>query len=178
MKPDLNEINNWKSAFLVEQGKEVQSKRLARDLSILELSRMIGVHRNTITAIEQGKHDYSSLISTNLFSALGARAVYITRNAELLELAADSATFEQTRDIIKMRPANQIMIIGKQIRQYRHSQNLTLAEAAAHCGLHPNSLWNLEHGLVVPSMFTLHRLYYCMGVQKLTACYDSLQLLG
>lgn len=176
--PDLNDIQHWKKTFLIEQGKEVRTRRHERELSVLELSRLIGVHRNTITAIEQGKHDYSSIIGINLFSALGARAVYITRNADLLELAADSVSLEQTRDIIKMRPANQIMIIGKQIRQYRHSRGLTLKEAAAHCGLHPNSLWNLEHALVVPSMFTLHRIYYCMGVQKLTACYDSLQLIG
>ncbi|TCW61868.1 helix-turn-helix transcriptional regulator [Treponema sp. J25] len=61
MISNSKEIQRWKQSFLIEQGKEVHKKRLARGLSIQELSRMIGVHRNTITAIEQGKHDYSSM---------------------------------------------------------------------------------------------------------------------
>ncbi|MEJ5189259.1 MAG: helix-turn-helix transcriptional regulator [Breznakiellaceae bacterium] len=104
--------------------------------------------------------------------------MHITRNAELLEIGADSFSIEQVRDIIKMRPSNQIMIIGKQIRSFRKSRGFTLVETATRCGLHPNSLWNLERGLVIPTMFNLHRIYYSMGVKKLTACYDCLQLIG
>lgn len=178
MKPDADEIQNWEKTFLREQGKEVHAKRLARGLSIQELSRMIGVHRNTITAIEQGKHDYSSLISINLLCALGPRTVQITKNAELLELATESANIENMRDILKMNASKKILILGKQLRQFRRSRSLTLGEAASHCRLHPNSLWNLEQGLVIPSMFNLHRIYYCIGVQKLAACYDCLQLIG
>lgn len=102
--------------------------------------------------------------------------VCITQYVDVLELSENNLIIEQTKDILKMSPANQIFIMGQQIRTFRQNQGLCLRELGNRCGLHSNTIWNIEQGLVVPTMFTLHRICYCLGVKKLTARFNSITL--
>lgn len=136
----------------------------------------IGVHRNTLRAIEAGLHDYSAISGGKLFSCLGVKTVSITEKLDMLELWDYSIDIEQTRDILRMSDANQALICGEEMKKFRIAHGYTIKALASCCDLHPNTLWNIEQGLVLYSMFTLHRIYYCMGVSRVTATYNRLIL--
>lgn len=59
----LSDINEkWRKQYLKDQGNELRTKRLTRGFSLQDLARQLGIHRNTLSAIEGGRHDYLSFI--------------------------------------------------------------------------------------------------------------------
>ncbi|MFZ5368776.1 MAG: helix-turn-helix domain-containing protein [Spirochaetota bacterium] len=176
MRSASESIKVWQKQYLTAQGNEFRQKRINRGLSMQDVCTTIGVHRNTLRAIEAGLHDYSVMSGANLFSCLGVKTVIISENLDILELWDNPSGIEQSKDILRMSDASQILRCGKEIRQFRLSHGYTIKALASCCGLHPNTLWNIEQGLVLFSMFTLHRIYYCMGVSRVTATYNRLIL--
>jgi transcriptional regulator with XRE-family HTH domain len=58
-----------------------------------------------------------------------------------------------------------ISIMGQLTRERRVKREMSLADLADAAGVHRNTIWNFERGLVAPSASTIYLLYRSLGVQ-------------
>lgn len=154
-------------AYLAAMGRETQRARAQRGLSRGELARLACVHENTVGVLERGTHDLNSSTRCRILAALGTRSLVIEDGWDRIELGGEQESFQRS-DILTMQDASVVLIIGSKIRAARMAHGATLEEAAAAGGMHPNTLWNIESGLVSPQSHTLHRLYRALRVYRAT----------
>lgn len=153
--------------YLQASGAEFKRARLARKLTREGLSELSGVHLNTIGATERGEHDINSTTKCRLLAALGCKSIVMDENVDFIVLHENLAAFPRT-DIQAMPDACVVSIIGQALRDRRNSLGATLEQVAARSGIHTNTLWNIELGLVSPTGIHLHRIYRALGVAIVT----------
>jgi len=153
--------------YLQASGAEFKRARLARNLTREGLSELSGVHLNTIGAAERGEHDINSSTKCSLLAALGCKSIIMDENVDSIVLHESLAAFPRT-DIQAMPDACVVSIIGQVLRERRNSLGATLEQVACNAGLHANTLWNIELGLVSPHGVHLHRIYRALGVRIVT----------
>ena len=128
-----------------------------------DLSRL---HVNTIGHIERGSKDVNIITQTRLFAAFGCTAVKIVPGN--ISLDCDFNSMEQIRSQLLSIPNPQIIsLIGSAIRKIRSELGCSIKEIAKKANIHPNSLWNIENGLVICSFLTLYRIYSSLGVSRI-----------
>lgn len=165
-RPDTAERFDEK-AYLKATGEEFQRARLARGLSRESLAERSGVHVNTIGALERGEHDVNSTTKCWILAALGCRSLVMEDHVDRIILHEDPAAFPRS-DIQTMPDSNVVHIIGQAIRDRRESMSATLETVALRAGVHENTLWNIERGLVSATGIHLHRIYRALGVNLVT----------
>lgn len=65
---------------------------------------------------------------------------------------------------------------GAMIASMRKAEGLSQGELSGEAGIHLNTLWNLEKGLVAPSVSTMYRLYRALGILKVESSSGELRL--
>jgi len=88
-------------------------------------------------------------------------------NIDYIVLHDDLESFPRT-DIQAMPDSCVISIIGRVLRQRRNDLGAILEQIASSAGLHQNTLWNIELGLVSYTGIHLHRIYRALGVHVVT----------
>lgn len=153
--------------YLESCGAEFRRARLERGLTREALAELSGVHVNTIGAVERGDHDINGSTKCRLLAALGCKSVNMTDSYDEIVLHDDPGAFPRA-DIQEMPESLVVRIIGQAMRERRESLGLTLEDVAGRAGLHLNTLWNIERGLVSPMGIHIHRVYRALGVSVVT----------
>jgi len=156
-------------------GEELRRARLERGLSREELAECSRVHVNTIGAIERGDHDVNSSTKCWILAAIGCKSLVIRDGVDMIVLHDGPAAFPRS-DIQAMPDARIVGIIGQAIRDRREGLGYTLLEAAERAAVHPNTLWNIERGLVSATGLHLHRIFITLGVSIVTPSPENLEL--
>ncbi len=157
-----------RAQFLESFSKTLQTCRSFHNFSITDLALRSGIHRNSISSIENQNHDASSITCARLCFAL---------NVQKIEISKDSAITLHPKPLADSRqepasiPYNAHIMerAGKAICARRESCGLSQEELAVSAGIHKNTLWAIERGLTVPSNYNLFSIYYSLGVRLLEA---------
>lgn len=153
--------------YLVTIGHEFQRARIARGLSREELAWAAGVHVNTISIIERGERDISVMTQKSILAALGCVGLEILSDRLIIILDEKPGSIARI-DIQAMPESMIIELVGNALHEARTRSGLSLEELALRVGVHRNSLWNYEHGLVVPCCLVVYRLYWILGISRVS----------
>jgi len=159
--------------YLKATGAEFLQARLSRGLSREALAERSGVHVNTIGALERGERDVNSTTKCWILAALGCRSLVMEDHVDRILLHEDPASFPRA-DIQTMPDSIVVRIIGQALRDRRESLNATMGLVALRAGVHENTLWNIERGLVSATGIHLHRIYRALGVSVVTPGPDGI----
>jgi len=162
-------------AYLMACGMEFQRARLARGLSRERLAELSGVHVNTIGSLERGEHDINSTTKCWILAALGCKSIVMEDGFDSIVLNDEPGTFPRI-DIQDMPDSCIIRIIGQVLRERREQVGLTLHQVARLAGIHHNTLWNIERGLVSTTGINLHKIYRALDVHIVTPGPDGIIL--
>lgn len=163
------------TSFLGTSGAELRRARLARGLSREDLAELCGLHPNTIGIAERGDRDLGCLAQTRIFLSLGCVSLHVCPDGTFPDLA--TAEGSGLCSFLRQLPYPMIArLIGEAIRGRRETLGLSLDETAALAGLHRNTVWNIERGLVVASSMSLYRIYLSLGVSDLLPTSNDLHL--
>jgi transcriptional regulator with XRE-family HTH domain len=130
---------------LVVLGRTVRAVRLARGMSIDELTAGSGIAPDDLAALERGEHDPMFHGVLALADALGISARTLMREVERGEDA--SALF------------------GQRLRDLRAERSISQDKLARRTGIHPTAIGRLERGSREPRLTTILRLASGLDLQ-------------
>jgi transcriptional regulator with XRE-family HTH domain len=157
-------------------GLGMSSLRKRRGLTQVALAELTGLSVNTISNIERGALDPTVVVVALIQVHLGALGLeLIGKNYTLIESSRPDGSLPFPN--LAKPPATIVMTIGERIKNRRQKMKMTLEALSADSGVHINTLWNLEHGLVAPSISTLFRVYRSLGVRRVIGTPDGIDLL-
>lgn len=116
-----------------------------------ELAEVAQVHPNTVSNLERAVGSASLPLLSSMLVHLGCRGLTLDAYGFHPIPGNEPHPFYPT---LVQAPPTMLRIIGQHFLARRRACGLTLAEASRIAGLHPNTIWNLEHGLVAPSATT------------------------
>lgn len=156
-------------------GERIADFRRGFGLSQYELAELAGLHPNTIANIERGEVDPSVLVANRVFVNLGCPGILV-RDDGFEPLRPVSGLPAIPFPNMKTTPACMAMVMGERVRNRRLCLGLSLDEVARSSGLHLNTVWNFERGLVSPALSTTYRLYRALGVSSVLGCEGGIVL--
>jgi transcriptional regulator with XRE-family HTH domain len=167
----------WKriedSELLILNGMEIKRARELRGLSRECLSEISGLHINSIGAIERGERDVSCISQSHIFSALGCQTIHVMPEYDQIILREVEGDFIRW-DVLSLTDAQVISIIGNMLHCRRKELGLDLDQVAERAGIHLNTLWNIEKGLVIATGANLHRLFLALNLEWINASTEGL----
>lgn len=153
-------------------GSELRAARRAAGLSTEAAADIAGLHPNTVSGAELGRVNLSLVSVARLMAALGSPGFSLGDDG--FALTHGPAPLRAVIDL----PASAIVAMtGFTVRQERQRLGATLDELAARAGIHRNSLWNLETGLVVPTAYGLFRVHRALGIIALAGTATGLEVV-
>jgi len=163
------------NTYCFDLGKELYRIRKNQGLSIEKLSEITKLHSNTISCVERGLNDIKLVTNARLMAALGSSSFYI-KETTFKYIIDDNANESNCNDVLNL-PGNLIVLMtGNAIRKERIRKGLKLNELSIITGLHSNTIWNIENGLVEPTLFNLFRIHKALKLIKLSASVDGLNI--
>ena len=164
-------------ALLKSIGGEVQSRRKACGMSQEDVAELAGAHHNTVGRIERGEADPSVVSLSYLYFLLECSGVHVDRSG-VIPFCMPGVSFSSASapEIAGMSPAEMVHRLGTVVRGRRSAMGMSLRQLARSSGIHANSLWNLETGLVSPAITTYYRALRAMEVSRVTL-QDGVPLL-
>lgn len=147
-------------------GAALAGLRRARALSRERAAELSGMHPNSLAELERGQADASCRMPTALCPVLGCAAVLV--EPEGFGFIPDSEPGYPASRPVAGRVAPAIAsATGESVAALRRSLGLSLRELASISGVHRNTIWNLERGLVSIGMVSFHRICRALGVIRL-----------
>jgi len=160
---------------LEHTGRVIEGLRKVRGFSREEVAEAAGVHPNTVKRVESGGLEASSLVITRICAALGCGAVAVTDEGFLPSLE-DLEGAELALRISRMPPARIAWRTGESVAALRADLGIDLRSFAKQAGVHYNTIWNLERGLVAPSILTLFKICRAFDIEALDVEGERLTL--
>jgi len=154
--------------YLQSFAEQIKHARAAFRLSREDLAERAEVHPNTIGIAERAERDLNVLTQTRILAVLGCQEMRLRGNVYEARFGAEPLRVERS-DIMALKDAVIVRDIGASMRARRLELGLSLEDVARASGIHRNSVWNCERGLVVPDGNTVFRLYRALAVSKLVA---------
>lgn len=162
-------------AFLRAFARQIRGARKDLGFSREELAERAAVHPNTLGIAERADRDLNALTQTRILAALGCS--FISLRLDSYDIHFGDASLRPTReDILGMHDSSIVGYIGAAIRERRQALGLRIVDVSDRAGLHPNSVWNCEMGLVCPEGCTLFRIYRALGAGELIAGAEGMRL--
>ncbi|MBN1242803.1 MAG: helix-turn-helix transcriptional regulator [Spirochaetales bacterium] len=161
--------------ILENTGRVLEGLRKVRGLSREEAAGLAGLHPNTIKRVESGKVEASTLVVTKICAALGCGAVAVGELGFVPSLDGGDG-LERALRIRMMPPARIAWRTGESVAALRADLGLGLRSFADRAGVHYNTIWNLERGLVAPSLLTLFRICRAFDIEALDVEGERLTL--
>lgn len=154
-------------------GGELAALRRCQGLSQGDLAELTGLHRNTIANIERGERDSSILAVSLMQIQLRASGATVEADGFLpCRSEADPGAFPFPNLVVGASVMASVM--GDKVRQKRLELGMSLKCLAETTGVHLNSLWNFERGLVAPSTSTTFLIYSRLGVRRVGGSAEGL----
>jgi transcriptional regulator with XRE-family HTH domain len=151
----------------------LRERRESLGMSRNELARVCGIHPNTIVTIERGAARPGILALNAMLINLGAVGVSVGR--EQWEPTYSGQLDMKLIRFYRAKPHPLVISeIASVVRELRRGNGLSLRELSEVAGLHVNTLWSLESGLVASSAATLFKVYSSLGVKKLSLSDERL----
>jgi transcriptional regulator with XRE-family HTH domain len=163
-------------AMLRSSGSAIASIRKAEGYSQAQLAELTGVHPNTVANIERGLVDPSVMCLNYIYIQLRCLGIDVRDGgfSPIAPLPDDpSLPFPNLANI---SPGDMISVMGNRVVERRKAMGLSLKDLAGEAGVHPNTLWNFENGLVIPSASTIYSVYKALGVEQVLGCGDGIML--
>jgi transcriptional regulator with XRE-family HTH domain len=148
-------------------GGEIAALRRSQGMSQADLAELSGLHYNSLGRIERGECDPSIVLLSYLYFQLDSASVAIDRYG-VVPVHEDGCDIAGLPEIAGMRPPEMIRRLGAAIRIRRKAMDQTLQDTAGLSGVHLNSLWNLENGLVCPTLLTYYHILRALDVSRVT----------
>jgi transcriptional regulator with XRE-family HTH domain len=152
-------------AMLRDSGASIASLRKAEGYSQAQLAELAGVHQNTITNIERGAVDPSVMCLNYIYLRLRCKGIEVFDEGfcPIPALDAKELPFPKLMDV---SPGIMISVMGKLVVEWRKAKGLSLKDLAGESGVHVNTIWNFENGLVVPSTSTIYSIYKTLKISQ------------
>lgn len=163
------------AVILANNGREIARARCLRGLSRRELAELAGIHNNTIACIERGERDINGLTQARIFATLGFYGIEVKPDRHII-LLDHKRDLQYHRDMFATPDSRKIHVAGDAIFARRIALQMSLETLASIAGLHRNTVWNLEQGLVNPGGLTMHRIYRALGVSLVIATPTEMTL--
>lgn len=160
---------------LRNSGAQLAELRRSAGLSQAELAERAGIHTNTVSNIERAIGDPSVLAMSLIQVHLGSSGVLVESDG-FITLPPGCSDPDCTFPASALAPSRMMNVMGDCLRSRRRGLGLTLEELASETGLHLNTIWNFERGLVVPSVTTVWSLYRRLGVRLVARKGNSIML--
>jgi len=155
-----------RQTYLDTLADELKTRRKFCGFSREEVAFYAALHPNTISVIERAERDVSILSLIKVVSALGCCGLKIDQGQYHI-IFADSFVEIPRQDLLSIRDSELIRRIGETVRARRESLSMTLEDIADVPGLHLNTVWNSERGLVVADGYSMYRIYQSLNVSEL-----------
>jgi len=162
--------------YLEVMGEEIHRIRKLQGISIEKLSDLTGLHPNTIAGAEHGKTDISLVTNARIMAALGCTRFRVGECAFSFEIR-ELNDFTALRKVLDLPASLIVHMTGKTITGGRKKGSLSLEELSDLSGIHRNTLWNIEKGLVNPSLFHLYKIHRSLSFRWMEATHEGLQVL-
>ena len=162
--------------ILRNSGSIIADIRKAEGLSQSELSDLTGLHQNSIANAERGLVDPSILLTSLIFLRLRCPGVAVNEEGFYPIPPQDrrgGLPFPNL-DICK---ASMIAEMGQRVAERRHALGLSIRDLAEESGVHPNTVWNFEKGLVAPATSTTYAVYRALGVTRVLGSEEGILFL-
>jgi transcriptional regulator with XRE-family HTH domain len=154
-------------------GGELAARRRQSGLSQEDLAEACGIHRTSVGRIERGEEDCSIVALSYLYFQLQCSGVLVDRCGIVPIGGPDCGVPDLIKngrmDDVGPNTADMVRRMGEAVRNRRRAVRLTLESASRLAGIHRNSLWSLEKGLVSPSLSTYFRILRALEVRRVTA---------
>jgi transcriptional regulator with XRE-family HTH domain len=149
---------------LFVSGGELAALRRSQGLSQSDLSELSGLHRNTVQKVEAGCGDSSILAMSLMQIFLRASGVNVEREG-FFPCPPPAEVPDYPYAFLILRPPVMIAAMGRMIRRRRTERGMSLSGLADSVGVHRNTIWNVERGLVAPASSTIYAIYRGLGVR-------------
>jgi transcriptional regulator with XRE-family HTH domain len=158
-------------------GDRIRERRLDAGMSQAELGEFAGFSPDAVGRIERGSGDCSILSVSALYIHLGFAGVSVAPEG-IVPLREEDCGLSLHPDTRAIRPPSMLCAMGMAVRERREAYGFSLGALAAEAGVHPNTVWNFERGLVVPGICTYFRLLRRLGVATVTVREGRALFLG
>jgi transcriptional regulator with XRE-family HTH domain len=162
--------------MLHEAGSTIVTLRKTQGFSQSDLADKACVHVNTVSNLELGLSDPSTTVYSLILIALRCPGIEIRESgfAPISPLAGASVP---SLPAFMLQKPRIVYEIGERVRRRRLDLGLTLRDTAGEAGIHYNTLWNLENGLVAPAISTMYRLYRTIGIDRVESFSGGIHLI-
>jgi transcriptional regulator with XRE-family HTH domain len=151
------------SGYMQAFAAETRRARKERGFSREELARRARVHENTIGMLERGERDLSCISQTRLLAALGCDGLHIDSDGVSFSLGSPFA-LPRWFWLLDAQPAAVVELMGASIRERRKALGFSIEALAGKAGIHRNSVWNFEKGLVAPNGYSVFALFRALDM--------------
>jgi transcriptional regulator with XRE-family HTH domain len=172
MKTNVKNLKEMLRAF----GREMAAQRRRCGLTQGALAERTGLSVNTIGNVERGALDPTVTVVALMQVHLGCPGLEL-RGGKFIPLASPLPAGPIPFPNLARPPADIAVTVGNTIRDRRQKRGLTMEDLTADSGVHLNTLWNVEHGLVAPTISTLYRIYRSLGVRRVVGTPSGIELL-
>lgn len=159
--------------FRLSFARELRRARARRGLTRPGLAARAAVHPNTLAAAERGERDLGCLAQTKILAALGCPAIRIAEGG--IELDLDGGPFDKEA-VLRLPDPRVAAFMGGAVRARREAAGLSIPALARAAGVHKNTVWYLEKGLVCPTGSTIFRILKALGVSRARALPTGMEL--
>lgn len=163
--------------YLDDLGRELRGLRRLQGLSIDGLAERTGLHRNTISGAERGVNDLRLVSNARIMAALGCDGFAIGESCFAFDVA-EPGDRPTDGEVLRLPPSAIVYMTGRTIRQRRLAVGMTMASLSEATGIHSNTIWNIERGLVEASLFNLYKIHRGLGVSSMRATASGLRILA
>jgi transcriptional regulator with XRE-family HTH domain len=162
--------------ILRTSGSIIADIRKTEGLSQSELAELTGLHPNSITNAERGVVDPSILLTSLIFLRLRCLGVAVNEEG-FYPIPSPDARGGLPFPNLDICKAAMISEMGRRVVERRHALGLSIRDLAEESGVHPNTVWNFEKGLVAPSTSTTYGIYRALGVSRVVGTEEGIRFL-
>jgi DNA-binding XRE family transcriptional regulator len=148
-------------------GDAIRQRRSECGLSREDLAHLSSLHPNSIGRIERGESDASVVLLSFLYFHLQCSGVQLEKEG-IFPVRHSGVSVASLPEVSALRPPSLVRLMGEVARGRRGVCGMTLTETASCAGIHLNSLWNFETGLVCPSVTTYFRILRTLEVKSVS----------
>ena len=174
MKGHKELIGFWEYAN--DLGKEIKRVRREHRITIEKLAETANLHQNTISSLERGRADIRLISNARIMAVLGCESFEIGETAFKYN-SIEIEEYPDFKKILNLSGSTIVYMTGQMIKNERKKQEITLEELSDLTGIHRNTIWNIEKGLINPSLYNLFKIHLNLRIKRMKGSTTGLYIL-